>query len=170
MREFDETADDLRVAFEDLRTAGGDEPHHRRALKAVLNELYRVHEYRLGRDKIHSNVYYPHAKSCDVGKVTLGILYLRGVLTHHLIKQVPPTSEPLYPSENLYPSEDLFPGANFVWISGADLNKVHTPDPQFAKSQPFYDSHVGGQLMLPTIRQAIDFLLADPVVVKLTYV
>jgi hypothetical protein len=168
--EFDETADDLRAAFEDLRAAGGEQPRQRRALKATLNELYRAQEYRFGRDKIHKKAYFTHAESCDAGKVTLGIVFLRGVLTHHLIKQVQPTRQPLYPSENLYPSEDLFPGTNYVWISGADLQKVHTPEPQFAKAQPYYDSHVGGRLMLPTIRQAIDFLLADPVIVKLKYV
>jgi hypothetical protein len=87
-----------------------------------------------------------------------------------VIKQVRPTKQPLYPSEDLSPSEDLNPGSNFVWISGTDLLKVHTPEPQFANAQPYYDSHVGGQLMLPTIRQAIDFLLTDSVVVKLVYV
>jgi hypothetical protein len=56
MQEFDETADDLRAAFRHLREAAGEEPRRRRALKAVLNELYRVPEYRLGRDKFHLKV------------------------------------------------------------------------------------------------------------------
>jgi hypothetical protein len=170
MREFDDTAEDLHAAFDDLRAAGGEEPRQRRALKAVLDELYRVQEYRCGRDKVNKQAYFAHAESCDPGKVTLGIVFLRGVLTHHVIKQVRPTKQPLYPSEDLFPSEDLSPASNFVWISGTDLLKVHTPEPQFANAQPYYDSHVGGQLMLPTIRQAMDLLLADPVVVKLEYV
>jgi hypothetical protein len=170
MSEFGETADDLRAAFDDLRAAGGEQPRQRRALKAVLNELYQVQEYRLGRDNVNQDAYFAHAESCDPGKVTLGIVYLRGVLTHHLIKQVRSTSQPLHPSGDLYPSEDLYPGSNLVWISGTDLSKVHTPEPRFAKAQPHYDSHVGGQLMLSTIRLAINFLLTDPVAVTFEYV
>ena len=129
-----------------------------------------MQEYRLGRNKVHQQAYFAHAASCDAGKITLGIAFLRGVLTHHLIKPAQPARQPLYPSKNLYPSGDLFPGANFVWISGADLGKVHTPEPQFAKAKPYYDSHVGGQLMLPTVRATINFLLTDPVIVQLEYV
>ncbi len=169
MREVDETTEDLHAAFDDLRAASGEHPRHRRALKAVLNELYRVQEYRRGRTKFSRTTYYTHAKSCDTGKVTLGVVFLRGVLTHHLIKQVQPTRQPLYPSQDLYPSEYLYPGSNFVWISGTDLLRVHTPDPGHKKDLPYYESHVGGQLMLPTIKQAIDFLLTDPIVAELEY-
>lgn len=63
MREFDETAEDLRAAFDDLRAAGGEEPRQRRALKAVLNELYRVQEYRCGRDKVNKQAYAGAGKS-----------------------------------------------------------------------------------------------------------
>ncbi|MCA1695511.1 MAG: hypothetical protein LC749_12695 [Actinobacteria bacterium] len=170
VREFDDTAEDLRAAFDNLRAVGGEEPHQRRALKTVLNELYRVQEYRCGCNKVNKQPYFAHAESCDPGKITLGIVFLRGVLTQHVIKQVRPTKQPLYPSEDLSPSDDLSSGSNFVWISGTDLLEVHTPEPQFANVQPYYNSHVGGQLMLPTIRQAIDFLLTDPVVGKLEYV
>jgi hypothetical protein len=129
-----------------------------------------VQEYRFGRGKVHQKAYFAHAESFDAGKVTLGIVFLRGVLTHHLIKRVGPTSQPLYPSDDLYPSEDLFPGTNFVWTSGAELSKGHTPEPQFKTGEQYYGSHVGGHLMLPTIRQAIDFVITDPVVVTLKYV
>jgi hypothetical protein len=170
MSEFDETVDDLRDAFDELREAGDEQPRHRRALKAILNELYRVQAYRFGRGEVNKKAYLAHAESCDPGKVTLGIVYLRGVVTHHLIKQVQPTSQPLHPSGDLYPSEDLYPGSNFAWISGTDLGMLHSPEPRFARSQSHYDSHVGDQLMLPTIRQAIDFLLTDPVTVTFEYV
>lgn len=170
MQEFDETADDLRYAFKELQVAGTAEPRHRRALKAVLNELYRVQEYRLGRKKVHRGAYFAHAKSCDAGKVTLGVTFLRGVLTHHLIKQVQPTTQLQYPSEDAYPGKYRFPGTNFVWITGAELSSKHTPDPGFAGNQPYYNSHVGGQMMLPTLEQAIDFLLTDPVVVTFEYI
>jgi hypothetical protein len=112
MREFAETAEDLRAAFDDLRAAGGEEPRQRRALKAILNELHRVQEYRCGHDKVNKRAYFAHAESCDPGKVTLGIVFLRGVLIHHVIKQVRPTKQPLNPSEDLSPSEDLNPGSN----------------------------------------------------------
>jgi hypothetical protein len=165
--EFDETVEDLRDAFEQLRAAGASEPGHRRALKAVLNELYRVQAYRLGREDAHSTAYYSHAEACDAGKITLGIVFLRGVLTHHLVKQVKPTLKPLYPSPNLYPSEDLYT-TNFVWISGDDLKKVYAPK-RHSPNLGYYETHVGGRMVLPTIRQAINFLLTDPVV-RLKYV
>jgi hypothetical protein len=51
-----------------------------------------VQEYRGGRDKVNKRAYFAHAESCDPGKITLGIMFLRGVLTHHVIKQVRPAS------------------------------------------------------------------------------
>jgi hypothetical protein len=68
MREFDETAEDLRAAFDHLRAAGGEEPRQRRALKAVLNELYRVQEYRCVRDKVNKRAYFAHAESCVLAR------------------------------------------------------------------------------------------------------
>lgn len=175
MDELDETEQDVRDAFEDLRMAAGAEPQQRRALKAVLNELYRLQEYRLGPTKVkgkkrrraNKKAYFGHAESCDSGKVTLGVVYLRGVLTHHLTKPVQPVMQQLYPGETVHPGPDVYPGPNIAWISAAELKLFHKPDPEFAKSEPYYISHVGGHLVLPTIRQAIEFLLADPVIVTL---
>ena len=170
MSEFDDAAEDLRAAFAELQEAKDEQPRQRRALKTVLNELYRVQEYRLGRNKVNQPAYFAHAEADDSGRVTLGIVYLRSVLTHHLVKPASPAMRSLFPSENLFPGNDVFPGENFEWITAAELDQVHTPDPRFAKGKPFYDTYVGGRLTLQTIRQAIDFLLADPTVVRFEYV
>lgn len=41
---------------------------------------------------------------CSAGKITQGLVFLRGVLTHHLIKEVEPIPQLLYPGPNLYGS------------------------------------------------------------------
>ncbi|MHA6797538.1 hypothetical protein ACVGVM_29120 (plasmid) [Pseudonocardia bannensis] len=120
-----ETADDLRAAFEQLRNAGGVEPQHRRALKSVLDELYRAREFREGRSKVNRPHYTQRVDACVAGKITQGIVFLRGVLTHHLIKEVEPIPQLLYPGPDLYPSQDLFPDANFTWISAAEVKAIH---------------------------------------------
>jgi hypothetical protein len=152
-----ETVDDLNVAFEDLR-GGGDAAQQRRALKATLDNLYRVREHRR-----EAGGYFARSDSCDSGRVTEGITYLRGVLTHHVAKPVAPERQPLYPGENLYPSEDLFPGSNLTWLSANDVLKVHPPTTKRDHVLfDFYRSHVGDRMVLPTLRAARDFLVNDP--------
>lgn len=153
-----ETVDDLDFHFADLREAGGDEARQRRALKATLDNLYRLREHR--REK---SGYFARSDSCDPGKITEGITYLRGILTHHITKAVAPQRQPLYLSENLYPSEDLFPGSNLTWLGADDVLAMHPPTTKrdhvlFA----FYRSHVGDRMVLPILRAARDFLVTDP--------
>jgi hypothetical protein len=173
--EFDETVEDVRAAFDTLRAAGSAQPQQRRALRAVLNELYRLQEYRLGyvvpddRGRANAGPYFARAASCDPGRTILGILYLRGVLTHHLTKPVEPSTEPLYPSATLYPGENVHPGQNLTWISGPELQAVHTPQDRYARHESYYIGHVGNHLVLPTIQQAIEFLTTDPVIVTMKY-
>ena len=152
-----ETVEDLDVTFEELR-GGGDEGQQRRALKATLDNLYRLREHRR-----QAGNYYARSDSWDAGKVTEGITYLRGVLTHHLTKPVAPRNEPLYPGEGVFPGQDLFPGSNLTWLSADDVLSIHPPDPKRGHVLfDFYRSHVGDQMVLPTVRTARDFLVNDP--------
>lgn len=157
MSYLQETVEDLNIAFEDLRAAG-DDAIQRRALKATLDNLYRIRAHRL-----QTPDYYEHSDSCDDGKITEGITYLRGILTHHLTKQVAPLKQPLFPGASVYPSEDLFPGSNLTWLEAAEVLKECPPPKKGCgkKQADFYRSHVGGQMVLPTIRAARHFLLND---------
>ena len=98
------------------------------------------------------------------GKIAEGIVFLRGAMTHHLVKQVEPALVDLYPSDTLYPSEDLYPGSNFTWISADEMLAVHNLDGPQGR---LYANHVAGQMMLGTLRVAIQFLLTDPQVSRL---
>jgi len=131
-----------------------------------------MREFRQGRPvgstKEHRTAYAQRVDACGGGKVTQGVVFLRGVLTHHLVKQVEPVPTPLYPP--FYPGPDTFPGANFTWLTTDVLLAIHPDVPKQQVAQFEHGrSHVAGQMMLPTLRQAIDFLLNDPVIVTLEY-
>ena len=100
----EETVADLDHALADLRAAGEDEVRQRRALKATLDDLYRLRAYRE-----ESTAYYGRADHCDPGKITEGITFLRGVLTHHITKPVAPETRLLYPGPKTFPGPDTFP-------------------------------------------------------------
>jgi hypothetical protein len=153
-----ETVEDLNVAFGNLQGAGGHQTLQRRALKATLDNLYRLRAHRA-----EAQTYLRRSDSCDAGRITEGITYLRGVLTHHITKPVAPENQPLYPGDDVYPSEDLFPGTNLTWLDASDVFRMQ-PQPaggQRKVQAEFYRSHVGGRLVLPTIRVAREFLIND---------
>lgn len=169
-----ETAEDLAAAFDALRQAGGREPDHRRALKAVLNELYLVRAFREGRETnnrpVNRPAYLERVAATDAGKVTQGIVFLRGVITHHLIRRVEPVRQPAYPGPHFVLGPHTFLGSNFCWISTAEIDAQHTvPARQLAQYEHYRD-HVAEQMMLPTLDVTIRFLLEDPDIIELEYV
>ncbi len=61
----------------------------RRALREALAHLYAVHAHRQGTAGYWSAVNHPD----DGGRVTQGVIYVRGRLLHHVTKEVGPRTE-----------------------------------------------------------------------------
>ena len=79
-------------------------------------------------------------------------------MTHKLS----PAYQPLYPSDDLYPSEYLFPGANLCWLDIGQMgSEVLAALRSREKTYPYYAGYVAGQIVLPTLAQAREFLVQD---------
>ena len=61
-----ETVEDLNVAFGNLQGAGGHQTLQRRALKATLDNLYRLRAHRA-----EAQTYLRRSDSCDAGRITV---------------------------------------------------------------------------------------------------
>jgi hypothetical protein len=77
------------------------------------------------------------------------------------LAQVQDTASADRHNQDLYPSEDLLPGSNYVWLDAADIRRVHSVSSQKTASFAYYETHVPGKMVLPTLRSAIRFLLDE---------
>lgn len=156
---FDDEAEDLRVSFDALLATNGEPRAFRRVLKSVLDNIYRVREYRQG-PKGSRHEYWRIRDSSDAGKTTDGIAFLRGVLTHHLTRPVYPVTQPALLDVMRLDLECL--DENHHWITADEILQVHVLSKFETDSFGFYRSHVAGESVTPTLDTAISFLLDDP--------
>jgi hypothetical protein len=99
---------DLNAAFQRLLNSGSVPDEERRALRDALACLYELREHRIQS----ASDYFDSTKTSRAGRVTEGIVWLRGRKTHAASARPEPRGVPLYPGDSVYPSEFLFPGAN----------------------------------------------------------
>ena len=66
--------------------------------------------------------------------------------------------------DDVNPSEDRFPGKNLTWLEASEVFGLQPPPAGGRRKvqAEFYHSHVGGRLVLPTIRVVREFLISDP--------
>jgi hypothetical protein len=119
--------------------------------------------YREGATDADKKTYRDKAAKSRQGRITEGIIALRGGMTHELVKHVPPEARPLYLGNNLYPSPNLFPGKNLTWLLPGEmpnpLTKRFPRDPR----PSYYANDVAGRPVLTTLEVARHFLV-DPAV------
>jgi hypothetical protein len=147
---------DLHMEFDRL-TRAGDAGEQRRALRSTLATLYELRCYR--KDTARS--YYSHADNCYPGRVTEGIILLRGQLTHKVARRYLPEERPLHPSATRFPGRHTYPGANLMWLSPNEMEDQLPDRATDDYRYEFYCYDVAGTPVLETFQIAIDFLLDD---------
>jgi hypothetical protein len=151
---------DFDAAFERLLHAGGSD-ERRRALSETLDRLYELRGYRESQPPSKQD-YWTKADRSRPGCITEGIVALRGVKVHDITKEFSPVYQPLCPSENLAPSKYLSPGANLCWLPISQMrSEVLAVLQSRKKTYPYYAGYVAGQIVLPTLAQAREFLVQD---------
>lgn len=160
----EDVIEDLQVAIADFAAVIAEpDASRRRTLRTVLACLYELRVYREGVGGLKS-AYYSRAGASDEGKVTEGLIWLRGKKTHFLVHDLEPHRAVLYPGENVYPSEDLYPGSNLVWLPATEVSSV--PLSKHAagdlRRRVLYDECVADQPVLAVLRTAARFLVHDP--------
>lgn len=147
-------SDDLQAAIDRLQQAGTDAVEQRRAFREVLAVLYDLREYR--KTQHGEAPYYAEADGCLEGRVTEGIIALRGARVHDVTNESRPEPRPLYPSDRLFPGTHLHPGHNLTWRQQTDMT---WPLATWSKKGlSFYDADVAGLPVSQTLAMAQAFL------------
>jgi hypothetical protein len=147
---------DFDAAIDRLRDAPAASDEQRRGLREALACLYELRVYR-ERTFTGGEAYWDRADRYDAGKVTEGIVGLRGEMVHKLVR-AESEMRPLYPSEDLRPSDYLYPGENLTWVPPDEMD----PPPQWRsgdRRSTYYETVVAGQPVLPTLDVARHFLV-----------
>lgn len=156
MTAVDDAFDDFDHEFERLVAAPMSSAEQRRALNASLDWLYRLREHL--KSELGAKAYYALADSSDDGRVTEGVIGLRGIQTHSLAQPLAPKHEPLYPGADTFPGNYTFAGSNLTWIDPdtvkgqLDMSKIK------ADSLDRYRKHAQGKMVLYTLDDARQFL------------
>jgi hypothetical protein len=157
---------DCKAAFDRLLRAQ-DADEQRRALHDALENLYALRCYREGETKASRTAYWQRAGACRSGRVTEGVILLRGEMMHNITKwhapQGPaPRKKPLYPGPNTYPGNFTFPGSNLTWLHPTEMRDPLSPKVLGDSRYPAYMADVAGRPVLETLHTAREFLVNDP--------
>ena len=120
---------DSKAAFNRLLQAR--DVDERRALRDVLENLYSLRCYREGDTKATKSAYRQRAAACRSGRMTEGVIFLRGEMIHKLTKRYSPEKP--------------------------DPLSLKVDDSRYRA----YESDVAGQPVLETLHTAIEFLEND---------
>ena len=152
--------DDFDAEFDRLLHAR-DTDEQRRALRSVLETLYSLRAHREGGAA--KAAYRSRASSCHDGRMTEGIVQMRGQLIHNVVRQYSPEERPLLPEPATYTGNYTFPGSNLVWLHPTERKDPLPHDVLADPRYPFYASTVASQPVLETLQVAREFLVNDPV-------
>jgi hypothetical protein len=153
---------DFDVEFDRLlHVQGVDE--QRRALRSILETLYSLRCHRLDNTQPVPLAYYNRAQACQGGRVTEGIVLIRGQLIHKVTKRHAPEEKDLHPGEDTYPGDFTYPGANLTWLSPTEMRDPLPPDVVGNVRYSAYVADVAGRPVLETLQIARDFLVNDPI-------
>jgi len=154
--------DDFDVEFDRLRQAQ-DADEQRRALRSALETLYSLRVHREGDTQAAKTAYRSHASACQGGRVTEGMILLRGQMMHRVTKRYAPEMKPLYPGPRTFPGNFTYTGENLMWLAPAEMHDQLplgvVNDPRY----PAYVADVAGLPVLETLQIAREFLVNDPV-------
>ena len=162
----EEAAEDFDAAVQQLRAAS-DAGEQRRAIKAILDEVYRLREHRWRQLGATVDAYQLVARQHPAGRTVEGLSALRTVPTHSVAELVAviPEMRPLYPAENLFPSQNLYPGGNLTWLETGSMRAAPSVLTRSATSSqdtsPYYDSDVAGRPVFQTTADARFWLLTE---------
>jgi hypothetical protein len=161
----EEAAEDFDASVDQLRAAI-DHGGRRRAIKAILEEVYRLREHRV-RQVGSIDAYQLMARQHRAGRTVEGLSAVRTVPAHFVAELVTviPEMRALYPSEDLFPSEDLYPGSNLKWLETGAMSTAPSVLTRTATSErdtsPYYDSDVAGRPVYQTMEDARSWLVTD---------
>lgn len=162
MSALSDLVDDFDAEFDRLLHAQtADE--QRRALRSVLETLYSLRCHREDNTRPARSAYRTRASACHGGRVTEGIVLLRGQLIHKIVKRHAPEMRPLYPGPKTFPGRYTFPGSNLIWLEPTEMPDQLPSDVVSDPRYPAYVTDVAGLLVLATLQTAKDFLVNDPV-------
>ena len=161
----DEAAEDFDIAVDQLRAAN-DPGARRRAIKAILDEVYRLREHRW-QQVGNVDAYQLLARQHRAGRTVEGLSAVRAVPAHFVAQLVSviPEMQPVYPSDDLFPSEDLKPGLNLTWLRTVAMSSAPAVLTRSATSardtSPYYGSDVAGRPVFQTLDDARSWLVTD---------
>ncbi len=143
-----------------------DHGRRRRAIKVILDEVYRLREHRW-RQVGSIDAYQLLARQHRAGRTVEGLSAVRTVPAHFVAELVAviPEMQALYPSEDLFPSQDLHPGSNLTWLGTGAMSTAPSVLTRTATSaqdtSPYYDSDVAGRPFFRTLEDARSWLVTD---------
>ena len=145
---------DVDDAFEDLRASGDDDTAQRRAGRAMLGALFEVREeFRISQ----GSAYWIEVERGVQGKVTEGILVIRGRMTHGPLNDIRPAFKVAYPGPKFFPSKYAYPGSNLTWLELDDMPPADRAELERRDDNGRYANHVAGYMVLPTLDIARQF-------------
>ncbi len=162
MSRLTDLATDLDVEFDRLLQAQ-DADEQRRALRNVLEILYSLRCHREEHTHPSPSAYRSRASVCHGGRVTEGIILLRGQMMHKVTKRFDPEKRGLYPGPKTYPGKCTFPGSNLTWLHPQEMPDRMPPEVVNDVRYGAYVADVSGRPVLETLQIAKDFLVNDPV-------
>jgi hypothetical protein len=155
MTEIEDLFDDVDAAFESLKLSGDDETGQRRAGRAVLGALFELREQlRLGL----GGAYWMAVENDLRGKICEGVIVIRGRMTHGALNDIRPSIKLALPGPKFVPSTYTYPGMNLTWLELDDMPPTDRGELERRDDRQRYTSYVAGQMVLPTLNVAREFL------------
>ena len=139
----------------------GDTDAERRNLRTALACIYELRAYREDKGELQI-AYHLRAKSSSSGRITDGIVWVRGKMTHRLTQARNPGAQPLLPGPRTLTGEYTFPGSNIVWRPATDIMSTTGGNDTEVERRGFYENYVAGQPVLEGLHAAREFLVNDP--------
>jgi len=164
MAPVDDVIEDLDDALKCFTNSIGSADAERRTLRTALACIYELRVYREG-DGPMKEAYHSRAALSDNGRITEGLVWLRGKSTHFLMRVKEPEVQVFYPGPNAFPGKDTFPDGNVVWRPAGDIASPPPSNKQNATEvnrRKYYEEHAEGQPVLEGLHHARDFLVNDP--------
>lgn len=157
----DDVIADVDFAIDRFTDAIGDADAERRALRNALAVIYELRAYREDSGGLRT-AYHMRAKASNTGRITEGIVWVRGKMTHRLTEARSPSAQPLLPGLSTHTGEYTLPGSNIVWRPSVEVTSQMGGDRTEAERRGFYDAYVAGQPVREGLHSARKFLVNDP--------
>ena len=92
------------------------------------------------------------------GKITESVIVIRGRMTHGALNDIRPSIKLAFPGPKFFPSTYTCPSRNLTWLELDDMSSTDRIELERRDDHQRYASYVTGQMVLPTLNVAREFL------------